>query len=324
MRATLWGFSRLSDKEKGIDETAVLLLPTDDDYIAMTEAQDDKHNNDISEVEGTIVEGEGPWTFRFVRELFKKSIPDNCPRYRLMVSSADGPQYFLVGNPVVITPMMYGRGTRCYVSYDKANNRFVFLKDAWRPQHENVETEGQLLRQLQAANVRNVPTIVCDGELDQETETPLYVPSQGGNLVRTFRHYRLVVEEVCKELTEFRSGKQLISIIRDCVRAHADAANKADILHCDVSGGNILICPTVVLDPTDGKRRVVWRGMLTDWELSKPLPGKDEDESACQHVRPGTWQFTSAWILDNPEDAVRIADDLEAFFHVSLYMGLRY
>ncbi|KAI0688438.1 hypothetical protein C8T65DRAFT_119812 [Cerioporus squamosus] len=153
--------------------------------------------------------------------------------------------------------------------------------------------------------------------------TPSAFQNRGQNLVRTFRHYRLVVEEVCKELTEFRSGKQLMSIIRDCVRAHADAVNNADILHRDVSGGNILICPTVVLD-TDGKRRVVWKGMLTDWELSKPIPGEGKTESARQPVRTGTWQFTSAWILDNPEDAVRTADDVEAFFHVSLYMGLRY
>ncbi|TFK84016.1 hypothetical protein K466DRAFT_602368 [Polyporus arcularius HHB13444] len=392
LRRLLWGFSRLSDKKQGIDETAVLLVPSDDDFQVMDQVKFDENNTDISEVEGTVVEGEGPWTFRFVRELFKKSIGKGCPRYRLMVPSASGPQYFLVGNPFIVAPGLSGRGTRCYVAYDTVGKRFVFLKDAWRRPDEHVETEGQVLRQLRRANVRNIPTIVCDGELDQETETPLSVPMQGdtsasnemeeeeewetdstrsdsrcsnrvddapsvspslGNaslledaqdsaeadvdpqgptpsalhdcgLARTFRHYRLVVEEVCLELTGFRSGKQLMSIIRDCVRAHADAVSNAGVIHCDVSGGNILICPTVVLDPTDGKRRVVWKGVLTDWELSKQLTGEGETKPARQPTSMVTWQFASAWILDNPEDAVAIADEMEAFFHVSLYMGLRY
>ena len=41
---------------------------------------------------------------------------------------------------------------------------------------------------------------------------------QGRNTGRHFRHYRVVVEEVCLPLEQFKTGKQLISIMRDCVK----------------------------------------------------------------------------------------------------------
>lgn len=53
--------------------------------------------------------------------------------------------------------------------------------------------------------------------------------------------------------------------------AHADAVYKAHTLHGDVSAGNVLICPTVVRSDVDGKLRVVWRGVLIDWELARPV-----------------------------------------------------
>lgn len=52
-------------------------------------------------------------------------------------------------------------------------------------------------------------------------------------------------------------------------------ASNEGILHRDVSGGNILIYPTVktIIDKATGKETSVlqWAGRLTDWELSKRL-----------------------------------------------------
>ncbi|RDX41023.1 hypothetical protein OH76DRAFT_257635 [Lentinus brumalis] len=82
----------------------------------------------------------------------------------------------------------------------------------------------------------------------------------------------------------------------------------------------------VVLDQKNYQHRaIILRGILTQWDVSNQFrPGENEDESALQPVRIGTWQFTSAYRLDHPAEAVCIADDMEAFFHLSLYMGLRY
>ena len=39
------------------------------------------------------------------------------------------------------------------------------------------------------------------------------------------------------------------------------------LLHRDVSGGNILIFPKI--DVIEGKRVLMWIGILADWELAK-------------------------------------------------------
>ncbi len=47
----------------------------------------------------------------------------------------------------------------------------------------------------------------------------------------------------------------------------------------------MLICPTVIRDEKDGKLRVVWKGILSDWELSKSLVPEGDQEQARQPVR---------------------------------------
>ncbi|KAI0806759.1 hypothetical protein C8Q74DRAFT_1320854 [Fomes fomentarius] len=370
LRDILWGLSLLTSSARGSDDTAIPLSPTSSDYRKMTkEAQECA--TDISEAEGTVVESQGPHTFKHVRDLFAASIADGAPRYRIYVlTSSGGMRAYLVGKPIIAAPGMSGRGTRGFVAWDKTAEHFVFLKDAWRPFYENIEMEGAVLRKLAAAKVRNVPTYVCDAELDHHTSTPSLAkksaerkpaeeppsatdadlvrpktpqrrtskrtrngelissltPSQNACVNRGkcyFRHYRLVVEEVCLSLSVFKNGKQLFSVVRDCVQAHEDAVNKAHVHHRDISAGNMVICPTIV-KCEDGKQRVTWRGVLIDWELSKPITPDDKQLAARQPKRIGTWQFTCARLLDDPSAAVMTADELESIFWVILYNALRY
>ncbi|KAH9960896.1 hypothetical protein BC827DRAFT_1097620, partial [Russula dissimulans] len=87
---------------------------------------------------------------------------------------------------------------------------------------------------------------------------------------------------------------------------HTAAYEKAQILHRDVSAGNILIAD-------DGS------GMLIDWDLSKKVI-KDVDEKARSHSRTGTWQFISISRLCDPSSRPHeVSDDLESFFWVLLY-----
>ncbi len=59
---------------------------------------------------------------------------------------------------------------------------------------------------------------------------------------------------------------------------HADAYKKRRIIHRDISSGNMLILP--MFENTDGavELRVVWKGLLCDWELSKPQAPSNKDE----------------------------------------------
>ncbi|KAI0660085.1 hypothetical protein C8Q70DRAFT_1105556 [Cubamyces menziesii] len=142
--------------------------------------------------------------------------------------------------------------------------------------------------------------------------------------LRSHAHYRIVVEEVCRPLGDFTSGQQLITIVLSCLHAHKDAYVKAKIIHRDVSSGNILILPQVVHVKKTDRYHVVWRGILADWELSKPVGTTEPFMRPRQPLRTGTWQFLSVGMLSSHPKAVEIQDDLESFIHVVLYHAVRY
>ncbi|EIW52955.1 uncharacterized protein TRAVEDRAFT_86725, partial [Trametes versicolor FP-101664 SS1] len=147
------------------------------------------------------------------------------------VPDGSGIRSFLVGKPAFQAAGMAGRGTRGYVALDCQNGRFVWLKDAWRAHYDLVEMEGSVLETLNKEGVCNVPTLICHGDiLEQSTKTPDYWPkkkdpettTQPATLpeecpLRRHMHYRLVVKEVAMDLTTFKDGQQLLSIIFDCV-----------------------------------------------------------------------------------------------------------
>ena len=67
-----------------------------------------------------------------------------------------------------------GRGTRGWPALDVKSGDVGFLKDSWRD--EALFPEFETLRELNAANIPNVPTLVCGGRvLDQVTTMDLYV-----------------------------------------------------------------------------------------------------------------------------------------------------
>ena len=70
-----------------------------------------------------------------------------------------------------------GHGTRRYAALEWKTQRFVFLKDAWRPFYEGVDSEGTTLQTLHDAHVPFTSTVVCHEDVDggrQETEASEY------------------------------------------------------------------------------------------------------------------------------------------------------
>lgn len=351
----LLGFLVLDEASQGLDITATLLDPKSDEYKSMDNIAQYGGPKDSATVlclhqDGTMLPSsvplesvsdtssgaasaeptsaqptssvrpqEGTYMFEYIREYFEDSLKEKWPRYRLAV----GDQSFLVGRPIFDSPGLIGRGTRGFVAWHEQASRFVFMKDAWRPFYENMDTEGETLKKLNDAGVMNVPTLICHGHVeDQETLASNYCVFVDGRSnaerkaaaydakdrkgktkrkaddvehedhrrdderkprLRHYAHYRVVVKEICLPLTSFTTSKQLVSIIRDCIdgafdipsccscrlmliTAHCFAVEKCKIIHRDISGGNILIFPTLVQKPGTRSFYVSWQ----DWELSKP------------------------------------------------------
>ncbi|KAM5535310.1 hypothetical protein V8D89_010995 [Ganoderma adspersum] len=169
-----------------------------------------------------------------------------------------------------------------------------------------------------------------DGEFKDETRgvkrTRDDMEEEAISQTRHYVHYRIALREVYLPLAAFTSSRQLVSVVGDCIEAHHEAMEKSKLIHCDVSSESIVILPTFVQSEDDGDNptlRVVWRGLLTDWEFAKSIPGHGEDQSARQPEKSMVrYRQTSSEL--HPAHTPGIADELESFFNVLLHLALRF
>ncbi|KAI0328900.1 hypothetical protein GY45DRAFT_1337846 [Cubamyces sp. BRFM 1775] len=174
----LWRIGRASMAQLGLDPTASLIKRGSADYKLMDELSQPVATDLVAERWKTIADGDEDNVFAYVREMFRKSLEGDCPRWRLSVPQADGSmREFLVGKPTFTAPGLIGRATQGYVAIDplaeEPKKMFVWLKDAWRTFYNFVEAEGVVLQQLKDASVSGIPTLVCHGDLPlQATVTP--------------------------------------------------------------------------------------------------------------------------------------------------------
>ncbi|KAI0770685.1 hypothetical protein C8Q74DRAFT_1202236 [Fomes fomentarius] len=307
----LWCFSRLTPAQRGHDPTVTPVVPGSGDHELML-----RRAKNPREVNGRPV-GE------HAREAFKASLKEDWPWFKMTVHDAAGERKLLVGKPNFIAAGLAGRGTRGYVAVDLADSEgpFVYLKDAWRVDHEGMKKEGDVLAELNAAKVPHIPTLHCHGDVPgQRTQTPDFWKENNKTSApcpfKSHHHYRIVVKEVGLPLSEFKNGKQLIQLLLDCLKAHL-SAYRAGYLHRDISAGNILIYIREV-DVSTAKVE----GLLTDWELAKRTD--DNSEEPRQPDRTGTWQFTSVFASNDAKKPIKIPDELESLLYVLLYIAFHY
>ncbi|KAL6298410.1 hypothetical protein BKA93DRAFT_697405, partial [Sparassis latifolia] len=83
------------------------------------------------------------------------------------------------------------------------------------------------------------------------------------------------------------------------------------LMHCDISAGNILIFEKPALQGI-AKRR----GMLCDWELSRPVHDGLNGMKEAIRIQGGTQAYVAVHSLNHPDGPITVADELESFFHV--------
>ena len=194
-----------------------------------------------------------------------------------------GDKFYVAETPRFIPRSSIGRSTRGFVAYDLAKRRIVWIKDYWRVIGPGMEKEGDIYMELHRHRVPHIPRFDRAGDIKS---SPLCTTSNNRWIhenwacrtkeLRTYSLYRVVLDEVGRDLTSFESSWEYTNAITDALEgiepfsyhsaiadrsaAHSVAYQKANILHRDISVGNVLITH-------DGNH-----GLLIDWELSKRVP----------------------------------------------------
>ncbi len=119
----------------------------------------------------------------------------------------------------------------------------------------------------------------------------------------------LVISPAGQALSKFESVSELLTALRDAIKAHRSLYIQGKSLHRDISEGNIII--------TDPKKADGFTGMLIDLELVKKV---DSGRSDARH-QTGTMEFMAIEVLRLVSHTYR--HDLESFFYVLLWMCAR-
>ncbi|KAG6901083.1 hypothetical protein C0995_001118 [Termitomyces sp. Mi166 len=245
----------------------------------------------------------------------------------LLKVSVDKTDYIISKTEILGSTSPIGRSTRCIKAFSPERNGLVLLKDSWRVLSPTLKPEHEIYKKLHDSNVTNIPKAYHGADIGDDdhhtTQTKLWLDKTAnplGLMLRTHRHYRIVLEYLEFTLEEFEVTREMIEIVRDASIAHAQAASSAKVLHRDISNGNIMF-----KWDKDNKDKV--QGYLIDWDLSLDLALSRDGSPEAQPERTGTWQFLAIRLLEpNQGESVvqdRI-DDVESFYHLLLWMALRY
>ncbi|KAI0737306.1 hypothetical protein C8Q80DRAFT_327456 [Daedaleopsis nitida] len=257
-----------------------------------------------------------------------KSLPDtlasNVPEADAGPRTHGPPRYrmhtFLIGDPLFAAEALVGRCTKGYVAYRldedvPVENRLCFLKDCWRPYVAGrTRPEHLVYERLHSHSVQLIASLICGGDVGgpraQQTTVQNFLSDEVHQRPVPRVHYRLVTQEVGIPVTEFKSFQELAGVFAAALAAHSEAWNKAQLLHRDISVGNIMI------DPNSR------RGFLIDWDLSRFEP--ELGKGPVEPDRSGTWQYRSALLLQFPRKPCRPSDDMESFVHAFRQLVLRF
>lgn len=140
---------------------------------------------------------------------------------RLLTVSVLQKDYVILA-PCAQAEIPVGRWTRTSVAYDCQSNKPVFFKDSWRVSHPEVTPEGDIYEMLRKENVPNVPHCLDHEDVGSETyhstrthEFVRFTNKPASKTITHYRHYRLVLDTVGRELTSFTSSKELVTAIHD-------------------------------------------------------------------------------------------------------------
>ena len=221
----LWCYSHQGPARRGHDPTATRIERGDRlwDIITKTRGSDLEAHDYVQRLFDDSLDEAWPW--------WQLEVPVSPPSDKPCTRSHSMSRKFLVGKPHFLAAGVTGRGTRGYVALPLDNSGqpsglYAYLKDAWRIELQGVEKEGDILHELNQAEVQFVPTLVCHGDLGGPEQTTdwrslwnEYHPAAGESECpfEKHQHYRVVVQQVGKPLIEFGPASHDLVFAIACV-----------------------------------------------------------------------------------------------------------
>ncbi|TFY66120.1 hypothetical protein EVG20_g4966 [Dentipellis fragilis] len=227
-------------------------------------------------------------------------------------------QYGLIGRGTVVLPVRLSPGSAC-VDF-KADNSYV-AKFSWQV-HTRV-AEDTLIRRIRRAVPprwrHHITDLKLSLTIDHACKKLAFLPREYlKNLngpAPEIRVLRILVSPRYRRLQDVHSLKEFKKVFVDTVRVHRVVFLKADILHRDLSIGNLMFRRDKNMRPY---------GTLNDWDLSEEVSSDPGDHDAIPGHRMGTVAFMAMELLaDNPPIHV-YRHDLESFFWILVWAALHF
>ncbi|KAK7042389.1 hypothetical protein R3P38DRAFT_2511725 [Favolaschia claudopus] len=276
---------------------------------------------------------------------YDPTIVETAPGVRHI--EVEGRKYDIVGNALFISDVIRGRGTVCWRVRHEGKD-FV-IKDTWADD-SRPNTEAEILDIARSLGVVGIPQVVASEIVDvggirgtdalRSSLPPKLYKEECAHIEKRL-HRRLVLTPFGRSLYTFSTRKELLSALRDAIKAHQSLYDKAKILHRDISVYNILLVPSSVnmssprpttpsLDVVDASsshtaRPNLQRGLLIDVDYALVLSPTGERNTATAH-RTGTLPFMAVEVLLKGEKLPQHLPrhDLESFLYVLIWICAHY
>ena len=148
----LWRFSKATKEQRGFDSSAIPAT-SEEERLQFVEAIK-KHVEEQLPGLGA----EEVW-----EEVDRHSRPGAITR--LTVGAGAEARNILVSQPMFTSKGATGRSTAGFWGVECESSEVVFVKDVWRTNIPEADTEGTILKELLEAGVRNIPAPVCYGDV---------------------------------------------------------------------------------------------------------------------------------------------------------------
>ncbi|KAJ7750448.1 hypothetical protein DFH07DRAFT_548047 [Mycena maculata] len=210
--------------------------------------------------------------------------------------------------PVFSRRTIHSRGTVCWSG--KYKGKTYIVKDYWRA--EGRAKESQFLREL--AGVKGVGQMFTYDDRESVragrgfVDAADMVSDDGEKPVLDRWSTRVVLPKYGDTLDKAGSARQLLCAIRDILEGHIESVLDKQILHRDISLGNLL------LSPFDFEE-----GVIIDWDLAKRMGELIAGQATEGDSRTGTRVFQSVKVLYGSPDLLKHhdhMDDLESIYYV--------